>query len=91
MRYVDGLDFELDEVFGVFNRRLEIVALAHLAFPRPAKPGAMGAELPGALQAPSSAVRWQRTCAAAAMARGSSSTPCCMHATGAWTPSTSMR
>jgi GNAT superfamily N-acetyltransferase len=30
-RYVDLLDFDRDEVFGVFNRRLELVALAHLA------------------------------------------------------------
>ena len=32
-RYVDGLDFERDEVFGVFNRRLQLIALAHLAYP----------------------------------------------------------
>lgn len=32
-RYVDGLNFERDEVFGVFNRRLVLVALAHLAYP----------------------------------------------------------
>lgn len=31
-RYVDQLNFERDEVFGIFNRRLEIVAMAHLAF-----------------------------------------------------------
>ncbi|HEX4234558.1 MAG TPA: GNAT family N-acetyltransferase [Caldimonas sp.] len=30
-RYVDTLDFDQDEVFGVFNRRLELIALAHLA------------------------------------------------------------
>jgi GNAT superfamily N-acetyltransferase len=30
-RYVDLLDFERDEVFGVFNRRLELIAMAHLA------------------------------------------------------------
>ena len=30
-RYVDLIDFERDEVFGVFNRRLELVAMAHLA------------------------------------------------------------
>ncbi|MEO7853117.1 MAG: GNAT family N-acetyltransferase [Rubrivivax sp.] len=30
-RYVDQLDFERDEVFGIFNRRLELIALAHLA------------------------------------------------------------
>ncbi len=32
-RYVDMLDFEHDEVFGVFNRRLDLIALAHLAHP----------------------------------------------------------
>jgi GNAT superfamily N-acetyltransferase len=31
-RYVDGLQFERDEIFGVFNRRLQLVAMAHLAF-----------------------------------------------------------
>ncbi|MDE2607668.1 MAG: GNAT family N-acetyltransferase [Burkholderiales bacterium] len=31
-RYVDGLDFEHDIVFGIFNRRLELLAMAHLAF-----------------------------------------------------------
>ena len=31
-RYVEQLDFERDEVFGVFNRRLQLVAMAHLAF-----------------------------------------------------------
>lgn len=30
-RYADLIDFDQDEVFGVFNRRLELVALAHLA------------------------------------------------------------
>jgi GNAT superfamily N-acetyltransferase len=30
--YVRDLDFERDELFGVFNRRLEIVAMAHLAY-----------------------------------------------------------
>lgn len=30
-RYVDLLDFEHDEVFGIFNRRLELIAMAHLA------------------------------------------------------------
>jgi GNAT superfamily N-acetyltransferase len=40
--YVDLLDFERDEVFGVFNRRLELIALAHLAYLGPAdgKPAA---------------------------------------------------
>lgn len=31
-RYVDQLDFERDEIFGIFNRRLELIAMAHLAF-----------------------------------------------------------
>jgi RimJ/RimL family protein N-acetyltransferase len=41
-RYVDQLDFERDEIFGIFNRRLELIAMAHLAFiPEPgATPGA---------------------------------------------------
>jgi len=30
-RYVDRLDFERDDIFGIFNRRLEIIAMAHLA------------------------------------------------------------
>ncbi|MCW5667187.1 MAG: GNAT family N-acetyltransferase [Piscinibacter sp.] len=32
-KYVDMLDFDRDEVFGIFNRRLELIALAHLAMP----------------------------------------------------------
>lgn len=31
-RYVDQLDFERDEVFGIFNRALELLAVSHLAF-----------------------------------------------------------
>lgn len=30
-KYVDTIDFDRDEVFGIFNRRLEIIAMAHLA------------------------------------------------------------
>jgi ribosomal protein S18 acetylase RimI-like enzyme len=30
--YVDTIDFEHDEVFGIFNRRLELIAMAHLAY-----------------------------------------------------------
>ena len=30
-KYVDMLDFEQDEVFGIFNRKLELIAMAHLA------------------------------------------------------------
>lgn len=31
-RYVAALDFDRDEVFGIYNRRLELLAVAHLAF-----------------------------------------------------------
>ncbi len=31
-RYADSLDFERDEIFGIYNRRLELIAMAHLAF-----------------------------------------------------------
>ncbi len=31
-RYVDTLDFERDDIFGIFNRRLQLIAMAHLAF-----------------------------------------------------------
>ncbi len=31
-RYVDGLDFDRDAIFGIYNRRLELVAMAHLAY-----------------------------------------------------------
>lgn len=31
-RYVDSLDFEHDEIFGIFNRRLQLIALSHLAY-----------------------------------------------------------
>jgi RimJ/RimL family protein N-acetyltransferase len=41
--YVDKIDFERDDVFGIFNYRLELVALAHLAYP--AQPSAAVAEL----------------------------------------------
>jgi hypothetical protein len=30
-RYTDSLDFERDEVYGIFNRRLQLIAMAHLA------------------------------------------------------------
>ncbi|MFM6993276.1 MAG: GNAT family N-acetyltransferase, partial [Rhodoferax sp.] len=30
-RYVDGLNFERDEICGVYNRKIELVAMAHLA------------------------------------------------------------
>ncbi len=31
-RYVEGLDFERDDVYGIFDRGLKLVAVAHLAF-----------------------------------------------------------
>jgi GNAT superfamily N-acetyltransferase len=31
-RYADGLNFERDDIFGIYNRRLELIAMAHLAF-----------------------------------------------------------
>lgn len=30
--YVQGLDFARDEILGIFNRRLQLVAMAHLAY-----------------------------------------------------------
>ena len=48
-RYVDGLDFDRDEVFGVFNRRLQLIALAHLAYPRIETPGQQAAEFGGSV------------------------------------------
>jgi RimJ/RimL family protein N-acetyltransferase len=34
-RYVKTLDFDRDEVFGIFNRRLDLIAMAHLAYCTP--------------------------------------------------------
>jgi GNAT superfamily N-acetyltransferase len=31
-RYVAKLDFDRDEIFGIYNRKLELIAMAHLAF-----------------------------------------------------------
>ena len=31
-RYADSLDFERDDIFGIYNRKLELIAMAHLAF-----------------------------------------------------------
>ena len=31
-RYVDSLNFERDEIFGIYNRKLILVAMAHLAY-----------------------------------------------------------
>lgn len=34
-RYAEGLNFERDEVFGITNRKLSLIAMAHLAFTPP--------------------------------------------------------
>lgn len=31
-RYTDSLDFERDDIFGIYNRKLELIAMAHLAY-----------------------------------------------------------
>lgn len=38
--YVDSLDFERDEIFGIYNRNLVLIAVAHLAFSPDPKCGA---------------------------------------------------
>ncbi len=32
-RYAGKLDFQRDEIFGIYNRRLELIAMSHLAYP----------------------------------------------------------
>jgi GNAT superfamily N-acetyltransferase len=41
-RYVASIDFHRDEVFGVFNHKLQLVAVAHLAALPGAAPGGQG-------------------------------------------------
>ena len=48
-RYVDGINFGRDEVFGVFNRRLALIALAHLACPDAGQTGTQTAEFGGSV------------------------------------------
>lgn len=31
-RYTDGLNFERDDIYGIYNRKLELTAVAHVAF-----------------------------------------------------------
>jgi RimJ/RimL family protein N-acetyltransferase len=50
-RYTDSLNFERDEIFGVFNRRLDLIALAHLAYPNADAPGPHSAEFGGSVLA----------------------------------------
>lgn len=39
-RYAMSMDFDRDEVFGIFNRKLELIAMAHLAYsPEPQRAG----------------------------------------------------
>jgi ribosomal protein S18 acetylase RimI-like enzyme len=40
LRYVETLDFDNDEIFGIFNRKLVLIAMAHLAFPLAGPSGA---------------------------------------------------
>lgn len=42
-KYVDTIDFERDEVFGIFNRKLEVIAMAHLAHSLPPMQAEVGA------------------------------------------------
>lgn len=51
-RYVAGLDFDRDEVFGVYNRKLDLIALAHLAYPSADTPVPGAAEFGGSVVAP---------------------------------------
>ncbi len=32
-RYVESLNFDRDEIFGIYNRNLRLIAMAHLAYP----------------------------------------------------------
>jgi hypothetical protein len=80
-RYVDSLDFERDELFGIYNRRLELIAMAHLAF-APGDQHSDCAEF---------GVSVSRTHAAAATAPACSSAPWSWRATKAWACSSSMR
>ena len=43
-RYVDGLDFANDDIFGIYNRKLQLIAVAHLAYVRAARAGPQSVE-----------------------------------------------
>lgn len=43
-QYALDIDFARDEVLGIFNRRLQLIALAHLAYGLPSEPGRTMAE-----------------------------------------------
>lgn len=36
LAYVKALDFDRDEIFGIYNRKLELIAMAHLAYAKDA-------------------------------------------------------
>ncbi len=36
--YTDGLNFERDDIYGIYNRKLELLAMAHVAFSDDPKP-----------------------------------------------------
>ena len=77
-RYVDTLDFEHDEVFGIFNRRLELIA--HGA-PGPSRRATRCRGRAAASEFGVSVPAARR--AAAASAGACSNTPCCTRATAA--------
>ena len=41
-RYVAGLNFERDDIFGIYNRKLELIAMAHLAYSEHAQHSSCG-------------------------------------------------
>jgi GNAT superfamily N-acetyltransferase len=43
-RYVDSLNFERDEIFGIYNRHLKLIAMAHVAYAPPSSSMASCAE-----------------------------------------------
>ena len=59
-KYVDMLDFDRDEVFGIFNRRLELIAMAHLAHPDAPEPKAELKPGPAASEFGVSVLPWAR-------------------------------
>jgi len=82
--YVEGLDFERDQLFGIFNRRLRLIAVAHLAYESSPQFTARPAMVElGVSVAPARA--------GAATAGSCSGMPSCTRATGAPTRCSSMR
>ena len=48
-RYTDSVDFDQDEIFGIFNRRLELIGLTHLAYRPSGLPGGRATARPGTM------------------------------------------